>query len=72
MRHYLISKKIKAVAKANTKNSLANGSFDKKDVSYVLRLIKEKDIQILGLKFNDLANLLTGHIRQSLVAKVKK
>ena len=72
MRHYLTSKKIKAMAKTKTKNSPVNSSFDKKDVSYVLRLIKEKDIQILGLKFNDLANLLTGHIRQSLVAKVKK
>jgi len=72
MKNRLAFKKIKVATKAKTKNSLANNSFNEKGIRNALRLIKEKDIQIIGLRFNELANLLTGRIRQSLGAKVKK
>ncbi len=40
-----------------TKNPLANGSFDEKAARDVMKMIKDKKIDIIDLKFNDLPGL---------------
>src|SRR3990167_1660017 len=40
-----------------TKNPLTNGAFDEKAARDVLRMVEEKGIQIIDLKFNDLPGL---------------
>src|SRR3989338_3175056 len=50
-------RKIKDVSTVKTKNPLSNGSFDETAARDVLKLIKEKDIKIIDLKFNDLPGL---------------
>ncbi len=47
----------KLTTEIKTKNPLANGSFDEKAARDVLNLVKEKNIQIIDLKFNDLPGL---------------
>ena len=49
--------KKKATIEVKTKNPLVNGSVDDKAVRDVMKLIKEKDIKIIDLKFNDLPGL---------------
>ena len=46
-----------AVAEVKTPNPLKNGSFDEKAARDVLKFVKEKNIQIIDLKFNDLPGL---------------
>jgi len=51
-------KKLREKAEAvKTKNPLTNGAFDEKAARDVLRMVEEKGIQIIDLKFNDLPGL---------------
>ena len=47
----------KGVAEVKTKNPLVNGSFDEKAARDVMKMVKEKKIDIIDLKFNDLPGL---------------
>ena len=50
-------KKIKPGAEIKAKNPLVNGGFEEEAARAVLKMIKDKDIQIVDLKFNDLPGL---------------
>jgi len=45
------------VKEVKTANPLSNGSFNEKAARDVMKLIKEKKIDIIDLKFNDLPGL---------------
>jgi len=47
----------KEMTEVKTKNPLANGSFDEKAARDVMKLVKDKKIDIIDLKFNDLPGL---------------
>ena len=47
----------RATTTVQPRNPLANGSFDEKAARDVLRLVEEKNIQIIDLKFNDMPGL---------------
>ena len=49
--------KKKVVNQVKTKNPLVNGSFDEKAARDVMKMIKENNIKIVDLKFNDLPGL---------------
>jgi len=49
-------KKIKDT-QVKTSNPLVNGKCDERSAREVLKMIKDKDIQIVDLKFNDLPGL---------------
>ena len=49
--------KKKITTEVKTSNPLKNGSFDEKAARDVLKFVKEKNIQIIDLKFNDLPGL---------------
>lgn len=50
-------KKTKSSAGALTSNPLSNGSFDEKAAREVMRIVEEKNIQMIDFKFNDLPGL---------------
>ena len=50
-------KKAKAAVEVRAKNPLVNGSFDEKAARDVMKIIKDNNIQIVDLKFNDLPGL---------------
>ena len=52
------NKKAKNTTEVKTVNPLKNGTFDEKAARDVLKMVKEKDIQIIDLKFNDLPGLM--------------
>ena len=45
------------VKEVKTKNPLINGAFDESAARDVMKMVKDKDIQIIDLKFNDLPGL---------------
>jgi glutamine synthetase len=47
----------KATRAVQPRNPLVNGSFDEKAARDVIRLVEEKNIQIIDLKFNDMPGL---------------
>ena len=51
------NKKAKNTTEVRTANPLKNGTFDEKAARDVLKMVKEKGIQIIDLKFNDLPGL---------------
>lgn len=53
----MAAKKVKQVAEVKTVNPLVNGSFDEKAAREVLKLVKDRHIQIVDLKFNDMPGL---------------
>jgi glutamine synthetase len=53
----MLDKNSKGSTKVKVRNPLANGSVDEKAALEVAKLIKEKDIKIVDLKFNDLPGL---------------
>ena len=53
----MVRKKAKESKVIKTKNPLANGSFDEKAARDVMKMVKENNIQIVDLKFNDLPGL---------------
>lgn len=53
----MAKKKIEKTTEVKTKNPLVNGSFDEKAARDVMKTIKNKDIKIVDLKFNDLPGL---------------
>ena len=52
-----MANKNKALKEVKTSNPLTNGSFNEKDARDVLKMVKDKNIQIIDLKFNDLPGL---------------
>jgi glutamine synthetase len=50
-------KKMREVKEVKTKNPLINGGFDEKAARDVMKLVKESNLQIIDLKFNDLPGL---------------
>ena len=52
-----MAKKTVKVKEVKTKNPLYNGAFDEKAARDVLKFVKENNIQIIDLKFNDLPGL---------------
>jgi glutamine synthetase len=52
-----MAKKKKEIVEIKTKNPLANGSFNEKAARDVMKMIKDKKIDIIDLKFNDLPGL---------------
>src|SRR3989338_8870847 len=49
--------KKKEAKEVKTKNPLANGSFDEKAARDVMKMIKDKKMQIVDLKFNDMPGM---------------
>ena len=52
-----MAKKTVKVKEVKTQNPLYNGAFDEKAARDVLKFVKENNIQIIDLKFNDLPGL---------------
>jgi len=53
----MAKKKVVKIAEVKTKNPLVNGSFDETAAREVMKMVEEKGIQIIDLKFNDLPGL---------------
>jgi len=52
-----MAKKKESIKEVKMKNPLTNGTFDEKSARDVMKLIKDREIKIIDLKFNDLPGL---------------